>query len=109
MTAFRESSILIAISARLSADGPASMLATEDQEPTHARVMKVVPAGSVSTTSSAALPVSTIPDLIEHKVARYEADYASITEDETSGDVTAAEIEEDDGWDLVPSRKNSAS
>ena len=60
----------------------------------------------VTSTASAPAPPPALAPPIETKIAKFEADYVSSSENETSGTGTA-EIEEDDGWDVVPSKKNS--
>lgn len=67
------------------------MLAPEDRPTEHARVMKVVQPSSESDKQS-------------EKVSKYEDDYQE-GDDTTSGSGTI----EDDGWDVVRSKKKSES
>jgi hypothetical protein len=82
------------------------MLAPEDRPAEHARVMKVVqkdaPAAKAPPAPPAPAPVEA-PKPSE-KIAKYEEDYLE-GDDTTSGSGTI----EDDGWDVVPSKKKSQS
>ncbi len=82
------------------------MLAPEDRPATHAGVMEVSPAASSPAPAPAPPPALAPP--VEQKVLKYEGDYVSSSEDDASGTGTAAELE-DDGWDLVASKKKSSS
>lgn len=87
------------------------MLAPEDRPATHARVMKVTSKATSATPAPAPEPTpASAPTLaapVQQKISNYEADFASSSsEDETSGTGTAG-IKEDDGWDVVPSKKKS--
>lgn len=74
-----------------------SMLAPEDRPAEHARVMKVVQNGASKPASAESEAKQS------EKIAKYEDDYQE--GDDTSGTGTI----EDDGWDVVPSKKKSES
>jgi hypothetical protein len=87
------------------------MLAPEDRPATHARVMKIASASGDSLPSPMPAPPPTaaagpLPkNESAEKVSKFEEDYAESSDEETSATGTV----EDDGWDMVPSRKKSAS
>lgn len=91
---------------------PRSMLAPEDRPATHARVMKIAsPSGeALPSPMPAPAPPAVAPAPLPknesaEKVSKFEEDYAESSDEGTSATGTV----EDDGWDMVPSRKKSAS
>lgn len=104
------------------------MLAPEDRPATHARVMKIAEQAAPGSSRSAPAPgpslAPPIPASDRHhetdtpsngnasdssKIAKYEADYVDESDDDedTSGGGTVEG--EDDGWDVVVSKKSEPS
>jgi hypothetical protein len=90
------------------------MLAPEDRAPTLARVMKITPAESSKPSAAQSKPVAPVPAPPAAKTPKYEDDYVSSDEGTSGGGGTVSgngttEVEEDDGWDVVPVKKKSTS
>ena len=79
------------------------MLAPEDRAPSYARVMKVTP--TTPPTKLELIPPVTAT-LSDEKLPQYELDYSLTSEEDISGSGTV-DIEEDEGWDVVTSKKRS--